>query len=160
MALLVCALTLGLAASPQTPPDPIWRPATKEELKLVNPKTRAARSKERAFFKCDFDALRAALEACPIRNSAGYKDKMKVIAFPRPDGALVGYKIYRLPTDIGMLFEGYSVESNALRLKGRWNVTFFSVTIVGPASKEHVGIEVAAPSEYHIYGSYVIPESR
>jgi hypothetical protein len=156
MALLVCALTLGLAASPQTPPDPIWRPATKEELKLVNPKTRAARAKECTIFKCDLEALRAALKASPVWKSPGYRDKMTVVEFPWPDGTLVAFKVNHYPTEVGMLFDGIGVKNPEWILKGNMISTTFKISVNGPKIDGLVVIESVAPSSDRLYGSFFV----
>lgn len=159
MALLVCALTLGLAASPQAPPDPIWRPATKEELKLVNPKSRPAKAKERAIFKCDFEALRTALKASPVWNSPGYRDKMTVVEFPWPDGTLVAFKVHRTPTDVGMIFEGHAVKEPAWKLEGHMISTMFDLTVRGLKPDLYVRVEIAAASSKRLYGSFFVNDS-
>jgi len=50
---LIVAMTLSGLGTPIPLDDPFWKPATKEELKLVNPKEQLVKAKQKAYFKCD-----------------------------------------------------------------------------------------------------------
>lgn len=153
-------LTLIFAVvAAQKPPlptsDAIWRPATKEELKLVSPKTRAFKAKERAFFKCDFKALEARLRKSPGVSTPEAKRGTYVVSFPMPDGKLQAFSVSHYPTEFGVNVEATAPESG-MTLRGRCGPTLIRVTISGPKLRFEIGIDPVAPSKENLYGSYFL----
>lgn len=151
---LIFAMTLSSSWSAIPLGDPFWTPATKEELKLVNPKERVVKAKQKAYFKCDFTALKAKLEKSPLRNSPEAKRNNYLVTFPWPDGELVAFSVNRVPNSYGFLFDGVSVKDSRVTIAGHVISDLLRATISGEPLKHDVRLGIAAPPELNLYGSY------
>lgn len=158
---LIFAMTLSSSCSAIPLGDPFWKPATKEELKLVNPKERVVKAKQKAYFICDFPALKAKLEKSPLRNSPEAKQKNYFVTFPWPDGSLITCAVSRLPGTTGFSFAGASIKDSGTTIKGVVTSTFMTATAHSPTIKHDVLIAVAAPTKHCLYGVFVfVPEEQ
>lgn len=152
---LAFAMTLSGLCAPMPLDDPIWRPATKEELKLINPRERVVKASKKAYFKCDFPALRAKLERSPLRNSPEAKRKNYFVTFPWPDGNLITFEVSRLPGTPGFSFVGVSAKDSGTTIKGVLTSTFMTATAYSATIKHEVSIAVAASTKHCLYGAFV-----